>query len=779
MAARAALMALVTVAAAAVAVAAAEPGAAAAWMDTSDPPAARAQKLLAAMNLTEKVHMLHGSGSGYVGNVEANTRLGIPALKLNDGPQGFRGISGTSTAWPSGLTIGASFDVDAASKWGTAMGVEFYGKGANVQLGPGLCLARVPKCGRNFEYISGEDPFLGATMVAPVITGIQSKGVIANAKHWVDNSQETNRHTVSEVVGEREEFELYYPPFEGAVNAGVGSVMCSYNKINGTWSCENPNHLARDLKQRLNFSGWVMSDWGATHSTSITAGLDQEMPGANFMGDALLAAVKGGSIPQSAVDDATLRILTPMFQMGVFDYNNTGTLQTNVTSPAHNALARELAAGSMVLLKNVDKALPLDDTVTSIAIIGDQAANPIVHGGGSGQVVPYYVAAPLDSFRARFGIVTPPPGPSNCSEAHWTTGIDYRNQDSQTSAPAGSAMDCCNLCASRGGGQPCNAFTFVGGTCWMKGDAHNPVKDGSAVSGIVRVAPPAPAANCSSGSPKRCIYYADGTDVNEAAAIAAMADVAIVFAATTSSEGSDRTTLNLTSNNGQANMLIEAVAKAAKRTVVSMVQPGAVVTPWRDDVDAIIAAFMPGQEYGNAVMDVIFGDKEPSGRLPLTFPAFEGQEAFTPSQWPGVNLVSTYSEHLEVGYRYYDAKNLAPAFPFGHGLGYTTFAYTGLQASAAGVSVTITNTGSRDGAATPQLYLGFPSSAGEPPKQLKGFSKVDVKAGASATVTMPLNDRSFSIWDTASHSWAVQHGDFSVMVGASSRDIRLTGTLTV
>ena len=200
---------------------------------------------------------------------------------MNDGPQGFRDNEhpGSTTAWPCSLAIAATFDAEAAREWGAAMGAEFHGKGANVQLGPGMCLARIPRNGRNFEYLSGEDPHLGSALVPPVVRGIQAQGVIANAKHWVNNNQESARTSVSEVVDERTQFELYYPPFEAAVEAGVGSVMCSYNRVRRVWSCENAETLQRDLKERLGFEGWVMSDWGATHSTSINAGLDQEMPG--------------------------------------------------------------------------------------------------------------------------------------------------------------------------------------------------------------------------------------------------------------------------------------------------------------------------------------------------------------------------------------------------------------------------------------------------------------------------------------------------------------------
>ena len=235
------------------------------WMDITDPPQLRARKLVAEMNTTEMIALFHGSCGGYTGNVCPNPRLNIPQLKMNDGPQGFRGAGSTSTAFPAGITIAASWDADVAHAFGSAMGDEFYRKGANVQLGPGLCLARVPRNGRNFEYVSGEDPLIGRRLGAAVVTGIQSQGVVANAKHWVNNNQETDRHFISENVDERTQFELYYPPFEGAIEAGLGSIMCSYNLICvgcksgqvGNWSCENHATLRVDLKERLNFSGWV------------------------------------------------------------------------------------------------------------------------------------------------------------------------------------------------------------------------------------------------------------------------------------------------------------------------------------------------------------------------------------------------------------------------------------------------------------------------------------------------------------------------------------------
>lgn len=755
------------------------------WMNPNDPPEARAKVLLAKMTQDEKVHMLHGSGSAkpYIGNVEGNTRLGIPALKLNDGPQGFRCGSdtckpGSTTAWPSGMTVGATWDQDLAGQWGKVMGKEFYDKGANIQLGPGLCLARVPVCGRNFEYISGEDPYLGYTMVQPVIRGIQSSGVVANAKHWVNNNQEDNRGAVSENVAERVRFEMYYPPFEGAIEAGVGSFMCSYNKINNTYSCENNMTLATDLKERLGFNGWVMSDWGATHSTSINQGLDQEMPGYGFMSDdEIKAAVTRGSVDQAKVDDSVLRILTPLFAVGAFDNPTNGSLADNVTSAEANALARELSRSATVLLKNNNNALPITKSIKKIAVIGAEATNPTVHGGGSGRVDPPYVIAPYDVIRSRMGLSGSKT--NNCSEAQWVDGIDFYNQDGQTQTDAASIDECCSDCAKRPG---CYAFTFRKSMkqCWLKSDANNPQKDGDAISGT-----------CAGEKPKECndagdvcVYYASNAD--DAKVYAASADMAIVFVATTSSEGGDRSDLSL--GKGQDD-LITATASANPNTIVVFVTPGALLTPWSDNanVSAILNANTPGQEYGNAITDVLFGDYNPSAKLTLTMPNKDNEVGFTEAQYPGLDNAAqaTYYERLEVGYRYYDAKQIKPKFPFGFGLSYTEFDYSDLKVSNGDsatdnkVSFTLKNSGAVDGAEVAQLYVGFPATAGEPPKQLKGFAKTMLKAGESQTVTITTNDRTFSIWDEQTHAWTVVKGDFDIFVGSSSRDARLTGKITI
>lgn len=375
---------------------------------------------------------LHGKESSeYTGLVDGNERLGIPTLKMSDGPQGMRDNNhvGTTTAFPSALTVAATWDLSLCKQWGIAMGEEFYDKGSNVQLGPGMNIARVPLNGRNFEYMSGGDSFLGYKLVQPVIKGIQSTGVIANAKHWVENNQETDRSTVSENVDERTRHELYYRPFAGAVEAGVGSFMCSYNKVNGLWSCENPETLNTDLKEHLGFDGWVMSDWGATHSLSLEQGLDQEMPGQDYFGQSLLDALANNSISETTVDDAVMRILVPMFDVGLFDNENNNDLSNDVRSEKHSTLTRTLSAASHVLLKNTNDTLPLSvsSKPLKIAMFGGGVRAPIIAGGGSGAVFPSKVVTPFDAMLEILEISDNNPVTATCDPDDYVNDIGVRH----------------------------------------------------------------------------------------------------------------------------------------------------------------------------------------------------------------------------------------------------------------------------------------------------------------------------------------------------------------
>jgi beta-glucosidase len=617
-----------------------------------------------------------------VGNVAATA--GLPALTLQDGPAGVARFGGV-TAFPAPITLAASWNRELVQRWGAAMAAEERGKGAMVQLGPMMNMVRAPAAGRNFESF-GEDPFLAAELVAADVTGMQSQKVVATAKHFIANEQETNRDSGDSQIDERTLHEIYYAPFEAAVNAGVGAVMCSYNRVGGIYACENPAMLG-DLKAGMGFTGWVMSDWGATHSTvaAANAGLDMEMPDSTYFGSALASAVAAGTVSQARLDDMVGRILVSLLRLGVLDEPPTGTPDTVVASAEHSALAREAAAGGITLLQNRDRALPLDDSVKSIAVIGSAGGDaPFFDGGGSAYVNPRKLVSPLSALQAQ----------------------------------AASAV----------------SITYARG-------------DG------------------------------DGGDQGQAVAAAAAADAAIVFAAADSTEGEDRGSLGLRAD---TDALIAAVGAANPRTIVVLHVPGAVLMPWLDQVKAVLVAFYPGEENGNAVAPILLGTENPSGKLPVSFPR-------SVADLPRVSTEHAvpYREGLAIGYRALDAHGIAPMFAFGHGLSYTTFALAGLDVhagTAAGsiaADFTVTNTGPRAGSEVAQLYLGFPTAADEPPWVLRGFTRVTLAAGESNRVTITLSARELGCWSATAHARYVPSGTYRIAVGSSSRDLPLQASVQV
>ncbi len=577
--------------------------------------------------------------------------------------------------------MAATFDPDLAERWGVAMGTEFWAKGTNIQEGPGVNVARIQRNGRNFEYASGEDPVLGSALLPRIVDGIQ-QNVMAIVKHYIGNTQETDRSGVNELVPEQLLMELYGPPFAAAVQRAAG-VMCSYNRVNGNWACENPFTLKTMLKGRYNYSGFVVSDWGATHSTvgSLLAGLDIEMPNGQYFTEAnLLAALAAGNVTAADITDRCQRILLGYFSLDASKRHPCGggvCIDNNVTSAAHKALAREIAAKSTVLLKNNGGLLPLARTL-KIALIGPDAQKPYTGGGGSGAVGTNAVVSPLAALTA---------------------------------------------------------------------------------AGIA-------------------VTYDAGATAGAAAAAAAAADVAIVFGHAESSEGSDRATLLL---KGNTDDIVAAVAAAQPRTVVYLAVPGSIRTDWRDSAAAILATFLPGEQMGPALVDVLFGDVPPQGKLPVTFPIGENDLQMTPQQYPGVpgngfERESNYTEGLLIGHRWYERHGVKPAFPFGHGLSYSPFAYSGLAVAGRNVSFSVASSGA--GCDTPQLYLSSPRAATDatvPLKVLAAFEKVC----ASASITFTVPNRAVSVWDIQSKAWTIVPGTWGVSVGSSSADIRLTGTLSV
>jgi beta-glucosidase len=694
--AQAVVVALAVVAAPLAVATAAAPHAAAAsacpWVDSAAPVSTRVSELLAQMSLAQKVAMMTGTGGSYVGNIAAIPALCIPAMNLEDGPAGVGDGMSNVTQLPAPVDVAATWDTAAEQEYGSVIGAEQAAKGTTVDLGPTINIVRDPRWGRAFESL-GEDPYLAGQLSAADIRGVQSAGTMAQVKHFAVYNQETNRNTSSDnaVVSTQAEQEIYLPAFQAAVQQGAASsVMCSYSWINGTAACQNPYTLGTVLRQQFGYTGFVTSDWGATHSTaaSANAGLDMDMPGNDgFYGTALVNAVNSGSVSTATVNTAVSQILTQMFAFGEFDKAPGGSPSATATSSAHQADATQLAEEGTVLLKNSGSVLPLTSSDTSVAVIGADASTSVQSDGGG--------SAGVNSS----GTVTP-------------------LQGIEAAAPAGTT-----------------------------------------------------------------VTYNNGSSDSSAASAASAASVAVVFANLGESEGSDLSSIDLGTTQDN---LITAVAAANPDTVVVLNTGSAVTMPWLSSVKGVLEAWYPGQEDGTAIASVLFGGTDPSGHLTVTFPASLSQvPASTTAQWPGTGGTVQYSEGIDVGYRWYDSKSLTPLFPFGYGLSYTTFSFSNLNVGpltaggAATVTATVTNTGTRSGADVAQLYVTDPSASGQPPLQLEGFQRVNLAAGASATVTFTLTQQNLQYWNSSSNAWATSTGNYGISVGDSSASLPLAGTLTV
>lgn len=730
-----------------------------AWMHATLAPERRTALLLAAMTRDEKFAQLTGApgviaelpqcyGSRHVPGI---ARLHIPTLRVTNGPVGvgqsdcvpttqaglpfsaFMGVSSPkATQLPSGMAVAASFDRTVATRFGDVIGQETRDLALHVLEGPGLNLARVPQGGRNFEYF-GEDPFLTGTMGVAEIRAIQAHGVIAMAKHYVANEQETARTSVNEIIDDRVLHELYLLPFEMAVKEGdVAAVMCSYNSVNGPHACEDRHHLTDVLRGQWGFKGYVQSDFFAVHSAAPTlrAGMDHEMPGLSipsgpmkspwFTTANLTAAIDKGELSNADVDTALARRYRQMFKLGVFDRP---LALSPIDTARHNRLARDIGEQSAVLLKNANGLLPFDATsVRRIALIGqaDYAAKAVAGCcGGSSDVIPFSTVTPLD--------------------------------------------------------------------------------------GIER----ALAALHSRATATLTVVANDNANLADAVAAARGADVVIVLAGTISEEGRDLVSTALPNHQ---DAIVAAVAAANPRTVVVLKDNASALLPWIDAVPAVLETWFPGQADGDVVARLLFGIATPSGRLPVTFARRAADlPVTTPRQWPGVDSTGTparidapgmgmtasgtytveYSEKLRIGYRWFDAEGIAPLFPFGHGLSYTTFAISALAVSPRvvdgtrpiTVEFTVRNTGKRRGAEVPQVYLGLPASAGEPPKRLVGFEKVWLEPGQQRRVRVVVDPRAanhpFGVWDAGAQSWSIPNGVYRLHVGRSATDLAVTDTLMV
>jgi beta-glucosidase len=691
------------------------------WMDTSLSPDQRADMVLKQMTLDEKIFLMHGQGmpgwsrpmpKTYLGNQGAGfvlgiPRLGIPQIEMSDAAYGVRSSAQNgrySTALPSNIAAAASWDPVAACDYGALIGRELRAQGYNMTLGGGVNLTREPRNGRTFEY-QGEDPLLAGTLVGNRIKCEQAQHVIGDIKHYVMNDQENGRDEVDVIISKRAMHETDMLAFQ--IGIGIGNpaaVMCSYNAINGDYACQNKYTLTDVLKKEWAFKGFVLSDWGGTHSTvkASAAGLDNEQPMDDFYGEKLKQAVEAGTVPMAQLDDHVFRILRSMFLAGLFDFP---AQKSVVDVEGGLATARRIAEQSIVLLKNKGGVLPLDRSgVHSIAIIGPHADMGMISGGGSAQV--------------------DPPG--------------------QPAAPWQSQV-------------------------WF---------------------PTSPLNAVSAADPAAQVTFDSGDDPATAAALARRADVAIVFVYRWMSEGTDLPNLSLS---GNQDALIEQVADANPRTIVVLETGSAVVMPWIDKVAGVMEAWYAGSKGADAVANVLFGNVNPSAKLPMTFPLSvadlphpeqikpppghdAGAGAVLKSEEAKPTFQVHYDEGLKVGYKWYDAENKPVLFPFGYGLSYTTYQYSDLKVTEGKeptVRFTVKNAGARAGAEVAQVYVALPASADEPPKRLAGWSKVLLNPGESREVTLPINPRELSIYDESTNAWKQLPGRYTFMVGGSSKDLPL------
>ncbi len=855
------------------------------WMNTSLSPDQRAVLLLQAMTLEEKVELMAGDqGAGpaafYSAPIE---RLGIPELSMADATDGIasRGwvlpdTANTATAMPANLALAATWDPARARDYAGVVADEARQTGHEVLLGPNSDPTRNPFWGRQAESAS-EDPQLNTAMVVPFVQEVQARNVIADLKHYTAYTQERYRGGEQNViVDERTLREVHTAAYEAAIrDAGLGSVMCSFNKINGVYSCENESTLNEILREQLGFQGFVLTDFGAIHSTeaSIVAGTDMETGTRAFYADALLDAVNGGSVPVALVDRSVLRILRTMFAIGIFDNDYTPTA---IPVEEHGAVAREVQEDAITLLKNDASALPLDgDAIDSIAVVGADATIPSALGG-SAYIQPTYEVSLLDALRergqelgaqVRYAQGNDPVNGANMIEtrdmtavpssvlrpergigdgltaryypnATWSGAVGLTRTERQVAYDVGfiggqpafaslygsqvqptPALD--GLGPAGNGDQsvrytgdlvpPSTGAYVLGATGW--GDAKvyldgNLIIDMTGEDGRrdVRSEPQQLTAGqeydlrVEYTQTRPLVGLQPGTfllqwstpadavppSVAEAADAAAASDVAVVYVRTYESEERDVVSLKLPQN---ADQLIRAVAAANPRTVVVVSTGAGVVMPWADAVPAVLQNYFGGQEEGHALAAILFGDEDPSGRLPVSYPSSEDAlPVGVQNPWlddPDVE----FTEGLNVGYRGYLAAGIAPQFAFGEGLSYTQFEMDRLRVGnvirATGgqdtvdARVRLRNVGDRDGTEVVQVYLGPLPGVDSPLRKLAGFAKVELGAGDRQQVRIELDRRDFSYWDADADQWVTPTGQVAVYIGHSSVDLELAGAVRV
>jgi beta-glucosidase len=696
------------------------------WMNRALGPDERARLVVAQMTREEKQTLVFGffasdapwkkyspaaeARPGSAGYVPGIARLGIPPQWITDAGIGVASQGGARekpgrTALPSGLATAASFDPEAARRAGAMIGAEARASGFNVMLAGGVNLVREPRNGRNFEY-GGEDPLLAGVIVGAQVAGIESNQIISTVKHFALNDQETDRNALNVQIDRDQAHMSDLLAFKIAIErSNPGAIMCSYNKVWEEYACENAYLLTEVLRSDWGWPGYVMSDWGATHSTvkAANAGLEQQsgypFDDQPYFGDLLLKAVAGGELGEARLTEMARRITRTMFAKGIVDHP---VAIGPVDFKAHAEISRAAAEGGAVLLKNAGAILPLDTGIARIAVIGGHADKGVLAGGGSSLVY-----------------------------------------------PAGG-----------------NAVPGIEPTSWP---------------GPVLYYPSSPLRAIQKLAPRAQVQFTSGTDPAAAARLAAASDVALVFVTHWNGEAADKP---LVLEGGQ-DALVAAVVSANPRTVVVLETGGAVFMPWIDKVPAALQAWYPGTSGGEAIANLLFGQVNPSGRLPVTFPRDESQisrPALAEKDAQGKPTLEVhYKEGAAVGYKWMDAKKLQPLFPFGFGLSYTTFGYSDLavrtEAQELVVSFKVRNLGKRDGKDVPQVYVSPVAGGWEAPKRLGAWRKVELQSGASETIELRVDPRLLAIYSTAIHGWRIAPGSYKVMVGASVADLKLESTV--
>jgi beta-glucosidase len=791
------------------------------------------------MTLDDKASLLSGTGF----STAALPRLGIPAMNFSDGPHGVRTDGNPPmTAFPVGISIAATFSPDLIQQMGMVLGEEARGDDKHVLLGPAVNIQRFPLGGRNFEYFT-EDPYLNGVIGAAWVKGVQSEGVGASVKHFVANNQELNRNFSNSVIDERTLHEIYLAGFEKIVrDAKPWTIMASYNRINGTYATENSALLRDVLKGDWGFDGLVMSDWGAVHSTAavINGGTDLEMPTGQFLAPFAKDAVLTKQVEESTIDDAVRRLLRLAIRTGALDARHpVGTIGT----PAHLAMAQKVAEQSIVLLKNDRNLLPLAANIHKLVLIGPNVLPFTIQGSGSSQVSPTRVVSLIDAIKAQAGTgvqITYVPGVPNddriptADSSLFSVGKDraqsglklqYLDQFGRSlsneveSHPFDGALFP-NVAPDKFK----SAQRLLAGTFWADtageykfgvtgpGEPTLSIDDSEVVSGNKNLVPyvlfdvnvpeHVGSVTLKPGPHNFRLQVLPGADIAlpayisvgvqrpvgsiaQAVAAAKAADQVVLVVGSSpfaDTEGEDRASMELF---GQQNAMVSAVLAANPKTVVVLNTGGPVTMPWVNQSHALIEAFYPGQEGATALARILFGAVNPSGRLPETFPLrLADNPAYT--SYPN-DREAIYGEGVFVGYRWYDKRQMDVLFPFGHGLSYTNFGYAGLKLPSqsrndtpVSVSLTITNKGTREGAEVVQLYVA-PENAPlpRPLRELKGIARVNLASGASQSVSFLLTPRDFSYWDVVTHKFVAAAGKYRIDVGASSRDIRQSGEITL